>query len=365
MIYLDYNATSPISPEVREAVSKAMEAGGNPSSVHAEGRNARRLVEEAREKVASLLGAKPSQVVFTSGGTEANNQALKRGDARSLLISSIEHESILTFKDRAVLLPVTSDGLIDIDEADRLMDVVPRNSLVAVMMANNETGVIQPVEQLARRAREKGHLFHTDAVQAAGRLKIDFQKLGATSLSISAHKIGGPQGVGALVVDEEWAPDALLLGGGQERNRRSGTENVAGIVGFGVAAELAAKNLEQVSGLSELRDRLETALCDIGGDRVCAFGKQAPRLSNTIYLGLRNVPAETQVVALDLAGVAVSAGSACSSGKVRQSTVLKAMGLGEEWVGSAVRYSLGWKTSPSDIDGCIAAWREMFKRTAA
>lgn len=369
--YLDHNATSPLRPEVREAVLAAMDLEGNPSSVHAEGRAARQVVEEARIKVAGLAGARPEDVIFTSGGTEANGLALAPppgGDAWHVYFSAIEHPSVLAGgrfpEDARIIVPVTSDGVVDLDflaeriGKDRADGVRP---FVSLMAANNETGALQPVAEAAGIVREAGGLLHTDAVQVAGRLPIHMAALGADMVALSAHKMGGPKGVGALVLAEGASVRPLMTGGGQEGRRRPGTENVAGIAGFGAAAELAARELRQMDTLARLRDELEAAVQAIAGDAV-VFSKAVPRLPNTSSIAVPGLKAETLVIGLDLAGVAVSAGSACSSGKVETSHVLAAMGAAPETARAAIRLSLGFGNGDHDIQVFLGAFSGLVKR---
>lgn len=363
MIYLDYNATAPMKPAVRAAVIEAMERGGNPSSVHRFGRTARKYVEQARGQVAALVGVKSTQIIFTSGGSEANNLALRGLKAASILVSTVEHDSVLAVQPDAVRIPVDPNGVIDLVAAEELIALAPKPSLIAVMLANNETGVIQPVVELAVLAKQHGHLVHCDAVQALGRLPLDFASLGIDSMSLASHKIAGPQGVGALIVREGLPINPLIVGGGQEQRRRAGTENVPGIIGFGVAAQLAADDLRNMSQLRLWRDYLENSMLAIAGDDAEVMGQNAPRLPNTLCIALKGVASETQVMAMDLAGVAVSAGSACSSGKVKASHVLQAMNQPDSVVGSGLRISLGWNTQISDIERCIQAWRGLYQHT--
>ena len=368
--YLDYNATAPLRPEAREAMVAALATHGNPSSVHAEGRAARALIESARAKVARLAGAKPENVIFTSGGSEANALALaaQTGEAWHCYISAVEHPSVLAggrfYRESTSRIPVSADGVIDLDV---LAAELAKHHLggwrpfVSLMAANNETGAIQPVAAAAEIAHEAGGLLHTDAVQIAGRLPIDFSALGADMMTLSAHKIGGPKGVGALVLREGVPVEPLIKGGGQERRRRAGTENVAGIVGFGVAAELAAAEPDKAAELAALRDELEERALAVEPDTVVVSGRVA-RLPNTSCLAVPGTKAETLVIGLDLAGVAVSAGSACSSGKVEASHVLSAMGLSHELAQGAIRVSLGFGTVSADIERFIVAWSELIKR---
>ena len=361
--YLDHNATAPLRPEARAAMLDALDAVGNPSSVHAEGRKARAIVEEARERVADLVGVAPSQVVFTSGATEANCSVLRVGWG-AILVSGIEHESVLA-PARAngcdvIEIAIDASGAVRVDAiAAALEKASARNggpALLALQVANNETGVIQPVAAAAALAREWGDvILHTDAVQAAGRIPLMFDELGVDTLSLSAHKLGGPKGVGALILKDGLDIAPLVIGGGQERRRRAGTENVIGIAGFGAAASAAKQDLAGMSRIAELRDRLEREALELApGARV--IGAEAPRLPNTTCLALPGMAAETLVIRFDLAGIAISAGAACSSGKVGASTVLAAMGLPDEVARSAIRVSLGWTTTEQDIAAFLAAW---------
>jgi cysteine desulfurase len=368
--YLDYNATAPLRPEVRAAMLAALDAHGNPSSVHAEGRAARALIESARAKVASLAGAKPENVIFTSGGSEANALALaaQTGEAWHCYISAVEHPSVLAggrfYRGSTSRIPVSGDGVIDLDV---LAAELAKHHLggwrpfVSLMAANNETGAIQPVAEAAKIVHEAGGVLHTDAVQVGGRLPLDFAALGADMMTLSAHKIGGPKGVGALVLREGVPVEPLIKGGGQERRRRAGTENVAGIVGFGVAAEFAAAEVGRASELAALRDELEERALEVEPDTLVVSGRVA-RLPNTSCIAVPGTKAETLVIGLDLAGVAVSAGSACSSGKVEASHVLSAMGLLPELAQGAIRISLGFGTLSADIERFIGAWSELIKR---
>ncbi|MFM9844717.1 MAG: cysteine desulfurase family protein [Dongiaceae bacterium] len=360
-VYLDYNATAPLRPAATEAMARAQGLTGNPSSVHSFGRQARAALETAREQVAALAGAKPAQLVFTSGGTEANNLALAGSGRTRILVSMIEHDSVLAAAPESEHVPVTAAGVVDLVALERLLQADKRPALVCVMLANNETGIIQPLAEVVAIAHRAGALVHCDAVQAAGKLPLDFVALGVDLMSLSAHKYGGPKGAGALIVADTVPFTALLRGGGQERGRRAGTENVAAIAGFGAAAVAARRDLSHLESIAEMRDRLERdAAADLAATRIIGLG--APRLANTSCLALPGVPAETLVMALDLAGVAVSAGSACSSGKVKPSHVLTAMGLGAEIAGSAIRVSLGWASKPADVERFLAVWNEFAAR---
>jgi len=368
-VYLDWNATTPLRPEARQAMAAAWDLAGNPSSVHAEGRQARRLVEGARAAISGAVGARPQDLVFTSGGTEANALALTPGlrrgvgePAQRLLVSAIEHTSVLSggrFPPEAIgTIQVTGSGLIDIDHLRRLL-AVGRPALVSVMLANNETGALQPVGEVADIVHEAGGLLHVDAIQALGKIPFDIKSLRADLITFSAHKVGGPKGVGALVLAEDiQGLEPLLRGGGQELGRRAGTENVAGIAAFGAATTAAMAALAgDISRLHALRERLENGLQQTPG--MIVFSAEVPRLPNTTLFTVPGLKAETAVIGFDLGGIAVSSGSACSSGKVQPSHVLAAMGFGKELAQGAVRLSMGWSTSEADIDLTLEAWRKL------
>ncbi len=357
LAYLDHNATSPLRPAAFDAMVEALRAGGNPSSVHTAGRKARAIVDRARREVASLVGARATETIFTSGGTEANNLALAGAGRRRVLVSAIEHDSVRQAVPQAEILPVDGDGVLDLAALERALAASAEPALVSVMLANNEIGVLQPVAEIVRLAQAAGALVHCDAVQGAGKVPVDFRGLGVDYLSLSAHKLGGPTGVGALVIRNGAPFSTDRRGGGQESNRRAGTENVSGIAGFGAAASEAAFGLD----VSEFRDRLELALVQIAtGANV--FGAKASRIGNTTCISMPGVPAETQVMALDLAGVCISAGAACSSGKVQRSPVLEAMGVPAAEAACAIRISLGWNTEAADIERLIAAWQDLYIR---
>jgi cysteine desulfurase len=368
-IYLDWNATTPLRHEAREAMAAAWDLSGNPSSVHAEGRQARRFIEEARATISGAIGALPRNVVFTSGGTEANALALTPGLRRTsglpverLIVSAIEHASVLAggrFRAEAIgTVRVTNSGVLDLDHLRAMLAGGPP-ALVSVMLANNETGAVQPVAEAAEIIHSAGGLLHVDAIQAFGKIPFNINILNADLITLSAHKIGGPKGVGALVLAEgAQGFEPLLRGGGQELGRRAGTENVAGIVGFGAAAKAAMAGLaEDAIRLEGLRSRLEDGLRQTLD--VIVFADDVPRLPNTTLFTVPGLKAETAVIGFDLGGIAVSSGSACSSGKVQPSHVLEAMGFGPEIAQGAVRLSLGWSTSEADIDRCLEAWRKL------
>lgn len=355
--YLDANATEPLRPAARDAMLAALAATGNPASVHQEGRAARQILEHARERIARCHGARPGNVVFTSGATEANALALHAlGGTRTLIIGATEHDSVRANAPEARVLPVDRHGVANLAALEAMLADGP--ALVALMMANNETGTLQPVAETARLCRHHGALLHVDAVQAAGRIPIDLGALGAHSLALSSHKIGGPHGAGALLL----APDmpviaagrALIAGGGQERGWRGGTPGLPAIAGFAAAAETARDE----TSLGMLRDAIDHAAVRQGAV-VCGAG--APRLANTTCLALPGIRADAQVIALDLDGFAVSAGAACSSGKVTASHVLAAMGLGT-LAGQAIRVSLPWNVTVAAVDEFVLAYERMATR---
>src|ERR1700675_1857312 len=367
--YLDWNATTPLRPEAREAMAATWDLPGNPSSVHAEGRQARRLVEDARAAVSGAVGALPRNVVFTSGGTEANALALTPGLRRAaglpverLVVSAIEHASVLAggrFPASATgTLGVTRSGLVDLSRLRTLLESGPP-ALVSVMLANNETGAVQPVAEAAEIVHAAAGLLHVDAIQALGKISFDINALNADLVTVSGHKIGGPKGVGAVALAEGGRGlEPLLRGGGQELGRRAGTENVAGIAGVGAALRAAMDSLQNDAiRLENLQNRLENGLRRTPGAIV--FSADVPRLPNTTLFTVPGMRAETAVIGFDLEGIAVSSGSACSSGKVQPSHVLESMGFGPEIAQGAVRLSLGWSTSDADIDRCLEAWRKL------
>jgi len=365
-IYLDYNATAPVHPEVIETVARIMARVGNASSVHGPGRNARQDVEAARDAVARLVGAESRNVIFTSGGTEADNLALKGAGDRRLMVSASEHGAVLApallHDPGAVILPVDGDGLLDLVALRQALQTAGKPALVSVMLANNETGVIQPVAKIAEIGHAHGALVHCDAVQSAGKIPVDIVALGVDLMSLSAHKIGGPQGVGALVLSGDVEIEAEIVGGGQELGRRSGTENVAGIAGFGKAAEIALARLGDCQKLAASRDEMERRLGEVAPKRRI-FGGNVPRLPNTSCVSMPRVRSDTQVMAFDLAGIAISAGSACSSGKVSASHVLEAMGVERDEAMTAIRVSMGWATQPAEIDRFIEVWSDIYQRS--
>ncbi|MEL6829911.1 MAG: cysteine desulfurase family protein [Pseudomonadota bacterium] len=373
MIYADYNATAPLRPEAREAMLAAFELGANASSVHGPGRSARLQVERARSAIAQAIGARAQDVIFTSGGTEAAALALQGAVAQlegncTLLVSAIEHEAVGRNAGTAgapvETVYVNANGQIDLDSLrarlsvwDKDRDGVP---ILALMFANNETGVIQPVREATKLVRDAGGLVICDAVQGLGKCPINVGLLGVDYLALSAHKVGGPQGVGALWLRSGAPLKPIVRGGGQERALRAGTENVAGIAGFGAATDAAIRDQGSLSALAPLRDQMEARLKSALG--LVVFGEGVERLPQTSNFAIPNFRAETQVMALDLAGVAISSGAACSSGKVSRSLVLSAMGVNAELAECAVRISFGWDSKAQEFDAVANAWLDAARR---
>ena len=360
LTYLDHNATTPIKPGARDIYLESLDFPGNASAIHKAGREARRRIEESRQKIAAALhiGAR-DVIVFTSGATEANNLALKGAGMERVIVSAAEHPSVLEVDVAKEILPVNADGIIDVAALDKMLEGNTRQTLISVMLANNETGVIQPIEEIVAVARKRGALVHTDAVQAFGKIPLDVQKLGADFYTLSAHNMGGPQGMGCLVIANCAPVTAQTKGGNQEKNMRAGTENLAGICAFGAAAEMA--DVAAFQKLAALRDKIEAALL-AAAPMVKIYGQNAPRLANTSMFSLAGASSETQLIALDLAGICVSNGSACSSGTVKPSHVLKAMGATDAEATASLRVSLGWNTTEKEVDYFIAKWVEMFER---
>ncbi len=382
-IYLDHNATSPLRPEVADVMMRVLQLPGNASSVHSEGRAARTEIEAARVAVAGLAGAKAKNVIFTSGGTEAANLILSPSFRRlgqtgpmRLLVGATEHPCVLNGHrfpaDKTEIIPVDEHGILDLAWLKAHLEAVGgERVLVSVQLANNETGVLQPISEIAELVHGHGGLVHTDAVQAAGRVRVDFETLGVDALTLSAHKIGGPKGAGALILasDQYEIGERLIRGGGQEKNYRAGTENVAAIAGFGAAAELVLKGLEQEAGrLRDLRDEAQAEVRRIAPDAL-VVGAGVERLPNTLAFAIPGLKAETALIAFDLAGVALSSGSACSSGKVKRSHVLDAMGVEPALAEGVLRVSLGWTTTKEDVirfaEACEKVAATLYKRKAS
>lgn len=365
-VYLDHNATVPIRPEVLDTMSEVLQIGGNASSVHAEGRKARQFLEVARENIARFVDSVSGGVIFTGGGTEACNLALQtrktpNGDITRIIVSSIEHAAVLAPLDELAenegisvsYLPVSEQGVVDL-EALSLALKDPSPALVVVMAANNETGVLQPIAEIGKMVRSHGSLFFCDAIQAAGKIPLSMKNMNIDILSLSAHKIGGAAGAGALVVRDGIVLNPLIKGGGQELRRRAGTENLAGCVGFGLAARLAMQGLSSYENLSSLRDDLERQLAVVFPE-ISVFADSVERLPNTSCFALPDMRAETMIMSLDLAGIAVSSGAACSSGKVTRSHVLEAMGVQHNLLEGTIRISFGQTNTASDINHLISA----------
>jgi len=372
-VYMDANATTPLLPEVVEAMRPYWtEHFGNASSIHMHGQTAHRAVDHARETLATLFNCRESEVVFNSGGTEGDNTAifglLRAGD--HLITTSIEHSAVLQAAERVAKLGVEvtfvaprASGLID--SADIVSALTPRTRLISVMLANNETGVVQPVEAIGKIAADAGAFFHIDGVQGAGKLALDVKRFGCHLLSISAHKMHGPKGVGAMYVRRGTPVESLLVGGSHERRRRAGTENVPGIVGLGKATELAMESLANgtIDRLADLRDRLEAGVLALSGTRV--NGGRAPRTANTTNIAFENVEGEALVIALDLKGVAVSGGSACHSGSTEPSHVLMAMGLDKNAARASLRFSLMKTATDADVDFALQVVPQAVERLRA
>lgn len=385
MPYCDHNATAPLRPLSRDAMAHALAITGNPSSVHAHGRAARAAVEKARDQVARLVHAKPDQVIFTSGATEANALALwgavegaidrseteKSARITRLFVSAIEHSSVLKTAQavaervagvRLEILPVTANGLLDLEALRVALREGKGRALVAMMAANNETGVIQPIADVSRLCREAGALLLVDAVTAAGKIDLDAGL--CDYMTLSAHKLGGPQGAGALVVSDEAPLAPQITGGGQQKGLRAGTENLSGIAGFGAAVEAVLADAGERARMAAVRDRFERVLRATLADAVI-FGEGAPRLENTSNVALPGLASQNIVIALDLDGVMVSSGSSCSSGKIAPSHVLSAMGVADDLAGASIRVSFGWNSTDQDADAVVASLVKLAARVRA
>lgn len=359
-IYLDYNATAPLLPHVRETVQSLDGLPLNASSIHQYGRLAKKHVEDARRVIAEYLGVWPDEVIFTASGTEANNMALSALPGHTLVVPSTEHSSVLNVAKHqagSVILPVHPDGQVDIAALEKTLQQYGEKCLVSVMLANNETGVIQPIKQISALVHQYGAIMHCDAVQGLGKISFDFNTLGVDMLTIAAHKIGGPIGVGALLVKNNLHIAPLLRGGGQEKGRRAGTENVAAIAGFGSLIS----NLPDLSHLKQYKHSIAQQLSSLAPDAIIA-GTSEHTLSNTVSITMPGVSSETQLMNFDLADICVSAGSACSSGRIEASHVLKAMGYDDELANSAIRISLGWATTEIEVERFISEWKKLYQR---
>ncbi len=362
--YLDHNATTPLRPEARAAILDAFDLGGNPSSIYTEGRAARALVEKARKTIADQLGVIPAMVIFTGVGTEANNFAIKGAKVDRIVISAVEHSCVLEAANATgkpvEIVPVSQGGVIDLEALEKTLASGNGKALVCLMLANNETGALQPVREAAAIAHQYGALIHTDAVQALGKIPVNFGLLGVDMMALSAHKVGGPQGTGALILRDGVVLEKLIHGGGQELGRRGGTENVAGIVGFAAATSAAYKNEPDIKAL---RDLFESKLQEVSPG-VTIFSSAVDRLPNTSYIALESLKAQTTLINLDLEGIAVSTGSACSSGKVTGSRVLAEMGVSEALRACALRISFGWTSTQADVTKFIEVWQQLVARNS-
>lgn len=358
-IYLDYNATTPLREIVASKLLESFSLLGNASSVHSHGRGVRQVIEEARHFIASYFHREPADVVFTSGATEANNFAVK-GFNGSVIISAIEHDSVLRANPKAMICQVNQEGVIDLNHLETLLKSQQQPTLVSVMAANNETGVIQPLKDVVNLVRHYGAYIHVDAVQAVGKLSLDWSDLNLDLISISAHKIGGPAGIGVLIIRPQIQLTPSFTGGGQERSYRPGTENLLGILGL--ASALEACQDDDWTTISLLRDELESRLINLNYG-VKIFGSKAPRLPNTSNILMPGVRNNLQVMDFDLNGISISAGSACSSGKVKASHVLAAMNVPSSESDQSIRLSLGWQTTATDLDTFFKCWVRLYERT--
>lgn len=359
-IYLDYNATAPVRPQAASRMAELLAGPCNPSSVHRFGRDAKKHLEQARKTIADSISAWPNEIIFMGSGTEANATALRGMGARRVLVSAVEHSSVLKARSDLQVIPVDAQGIIDLTALDAMLAEDARPALVSVMLANNETGVIQPARKVAELCRKHNALLHCDAVQGLGKIPVDFGALGADILTLSAHKCGGPVGAAALVLRRDLAMTPLLAGGGQEMGRRAGTENVPALAAFAVAVELAADR----SHMKELRGWLDAMEVEMEASGATVFGRGVERLPNTSCVAMPGVSNEVQLMDFDLKGFAVSAGSACSSGRIEGSHVLAAMGVGKPLSTSAIRVSGGWQTTRKEVNLFIEVWKQMHTRLA-
>lgn len=369
MIYFDYNATTKVSPEALAKMNEAYQLPLNSSAVHQLGRQASQMVETARKELKNLLNAKNYEVVFTGSSTEASNTLMFGAKVNKILFSAIEHASVYECRpaDKEVIeFAALPNGLVDVVDLETKLNALPDgNFLVSVMLANNETGAIQPIEEISKLVHQKGGLFHCDIVQAAGKIEIDLEKLNVDFASVSAHKISGPQGVGALLYRKGLDIKPLIYGGKQEKSKRAGTTNVAGITGFGEACKQAKNKISNYENVKKLRDFLETEIKKIGGAEVKIFADETARLPNTSYIALRNADSQTQLINFDLNGICVSAGPACSSGAATASRALKAMKITPDFSASAIRVSLSTENTQAEIEKFIQVWGDFYKKTKA
>ena len=352
MIYLDYNATTPILQAARDAMIEAFDCLGNPSSVHKHGRETRKMLENSRKQVAAYFGVQARNITFTSGATEANNFVIK-GFKGTILISAVEHDSVLKIRNDAKLIPVDEHGIIELAELSNFLKMNP-NTLVCIIAVNNETGVIQPIAEILNICKQYNAHLHVDATQAVGKIKLDWSNI--PSFAISAHKFGGPKGIGAIIINKPMHLSTLIEGGGQERGLRAGTENIIGAIGIGAA--LASFDFDW-NTLQPLQKKLEDGILKVCGNSTI-FGKDTKRVANTTSISMPNVSSEVQLMHFDLNNISISSGSACSSGKVKTSHVLTAMGVCEKIAKCAIRISTGWLTTEKDINKCITVWTDLF-----
>ena len=368
IIYLDYNATAPIRPEVIEVMVEIMEEGGNPSSIHSAGRKAKSRMEQARLTISEIIKCRSQMIVFTSGGTEANNMAVLSSGCTRLITTSAEHDSIRSassrFNGEVDILPVDKDGLIDLSQLEILLTKGGDNTLVSILYANNETGVVQDINNISTAVHAAGALLHIDAIQALAKVPIDFMGMGVDMMSLSSHKIGGPQGVGALVALEKLPVKSFVMGGGQEIGRRGGTENIAGIVGFASAVSMVPTSLLKMKELEIWRDEMEENILK-HCPQAMFLGKNAVRLPNISTIYMPNVTNETQVMNFDLDKICISSGSACSSGKVKASHVTLAMNYDEKIATSTIRMSMGWRSIKTDVEAFLKSWKKQYDRKNA
>ncbi len=367
VIYFDHNSTTKLAPEALAKMNAAYQLPLNNSSTHQLGRQASKLVEDARNEVKNLVGAQNYEVIFTGSSTEATNMLIRGADAKKILFCEIEHASVYGCRpeDKEIVeIKALENGLIDlVDLKNKLEKISDSHFLVSTMLANNETGAIQPIAEIAKLVHQKGGLFHCDIVQAVGKIEIDLEKLNVDFASISAHKINGPQGVGALLVRKGLDVKPLIFGGKQEKSKRAGTTNIAGIAGFGEACKLAAKKIDSYQNVQKLRDFLESEIQKIAGDNARIFATQVVRLPNTSYIATKNADAQTQLINFDLNGICVSAGPACSSGTLTESRILKAMGIAPAFSTSAIRVSLGTDNTQDEVQKFIKVWGEFYERS--
>lgn len=360
-LYLDHNATAPIRPEVAKLMTAMLLETGNPSSIHYAGRSARNHIENARQRIGRIFDVDAKQIIFTSGATESNNTILNGFRDKRILVSAIEHPSLLDAGVAYETIPVTRDGVVDLNALQALLNNGIPTALISVMLVNNETGVIQPVAEIAAIAKQHGTLVHCDVTQAVGRIPFTRASLGVDFMTLSSHKIGGPQGVGATIFAAKAPLPKLLLGGGQENRQRAGTENVAGIAGFGLAVEIAQQSIPAFQALETLRNKLEHAIQQSVPNTII-HGKNAQRVANTSCFSVVGIQSETMLMNMDLEHIAISSGSACSSGSIKPSHVLLAMGVNSETAKCAVRISMGWDTTTSDIDHFLEIWEKTLPR---